>query len=216
MPFIHFITIKAERLAAGIAVFIVALSLAGFYYLTTGRSSTQLPSTALWHAASVTATPTPQASTMQIGALAPDITLPDTKGAEFSLHSLRGQPILLYFWATWCSFCREDLPMLQNLDTEYKAAGLKIVGVNILEKPEVVQNFNRQLGIKYPLLLDSQGLACQAYLVKATPTYVFIDKEGIVRANLVGRPLEAVFAANLALIVPNPPADSSQKTSSSA
>lgn len=211
MPFIHFAVIRAERLAAGLALVIMALSLVGFFILTMGRSATPLPSTAVWHATPVTTTqqPTP---TMQVGAVAPDINLPDANGNLLNLYSLRGRPVLLYFWATWCSFCREDLPILQNVHTAYQAANLQIIGVNVLEKPEAVRNFGKQLGIKYPLLLDNQGQACQAYLVKATPTYVFIDKEGVVRAYLVGRPLEAVFAANLALIIPNAPANPDQNS----
>ncbi len=201
MPFIHFAAIKAEKLAITVALIIVALSVICFLAITNSRMATPLPKAALWPAVPVIVDNRSEPAFMQLGAAAPSFTLDTPSGASISLETRRGRPVLLYFWASWCSFCRDDMPVLQALYDQNKEAGLEVLAIDVLEQAGQVAEFGRQLGLRYPLLLDTQASVCQMYLVKATPTYIFIDRDGVVRSQLVGRPTDAVFQANLSLII---------------
>jgi len=240
VPSVHFITIKAERLAAVIAVILVVLSLASYLVLTRKQNSTPIPKAVAWYALPSAAGPfsplllqsipetawpatsstpasqtDPQATSqstpdslpttlpvLQIGAPAPDFTLPTLDNQSLSLSSCRGYPVLLYFWASWCTFCREDMQALaERYRPEQVASTLRILAVNLWERPEQVRAFQRQLDFPFPILLDTKGQVSQIYQVRATPTSFFIDKDGILRAQLVGRAGPEVFAANLAAIM---------------
>ena len=202
MRSIRFVTVKAERLAAVMAIIIVVLSLLSYWALTHNTTATRVPKSVLWYAVPAAAGPElAPVATMQVGAAAPHFTLATAGGEPVSLQAWLGRPVLLYFWASWCSFCRDDMPTLQQHYDQYKDAGLQILAINLLEQADNIAAFGKRLHLTYPLLLDSQAAVSQLYLVKATPTYIFIDKNGVVQAQLVGRPQDAVFNANLSLIL---------------
>ena len=109
-----------------------------------------------------------------------DFSLPNLNGEIVSLQELRGQAVVLYFWATWCGPCRAGMPSLQALHDRYRENGLEVLAVNIREAPQHVQSFISENNYTFPVLLDGNGAVSGAYGVRALPTIFIIDQEGFV------------------------------------
>jgi len=118
--------------------------------------------------------------------LAPDFTLPTLSGEPLTLSSLRGRPVLINFWATWCPPCRVELPALQDAYNRY-GDRIGFVAVDVKEDRATVEPFVQQMGLTFPIALDGDGqVSGQLYQVRGIPTTVFIDAQGIVAARHVG------------------------------
>ena len=116
---------------------------------------------------------------------APDFALPDLEGRTVSLEGLRGQVVLLNFWATWCLPCREEMPLLEKLHRELGPNGLVVLGVNYRESAAAVRAFLKAHGLTFPVVLDD-GEAAKRYAVYAIPVTFLIDRQGKVAARVVG------------------------------
>ncbi|MBU2608008.1 MAG: TlpA family protein disulfide reductase [Chloroflexi bacterium] len=127
-----------------------------------------------------------ETSAPEIGNLAPDFQLQTLDGQTFSLSGVRGKPVLLNFWATWCGPCRFEMPFLQEIYDEYSNKGLVVIAVDIGESKSDVENFMQREGLTLPALLDSQTEVAKLYRVAAIPTTFFIDKDGIIRGRQIG------------------------------
>lgn len=136
-----------------------------------------------------------------VGHPAPDFTLITATGEAFKLSDLRGRPVVLNFWATWCPPCRAELPEMQAAH-ERLAGEVAIIGVNQAEVPAAVQAFATQLGLTFPIPLDEDAAASQLYAVRSLPTTFFIDRGGVVRQVQVGPVTEATLAQMLKGIYP--------------
>ncbi len=115
------------------------------------------------------------------GQPAPEFALEDLQGRVYRLSELRGTPLVLNFWATWCPPCRAEMPLL-----EYHAQVLQgqvlFLAINYRETRDLVEPFVEELGLTYmKVLLDPQGEASARYNVLALPTTFFVDAEGIIR-----------------------------------
>lgn len=116
-------------------------------------------------------------STQQQRSPAPAFVLPDLQGNQVSLASLRGRPVLLNFFATWCPPCRAELPELQAL-AEAHPDCLQILGISVgTEGAREIASFAKERGITYPVLLDDGG-AGASYSVRSIPRSVLIDSDG--------------------------------------
>lgn len=115
---------------------------------------------------------------------APDFTLRDLKGNQVSLSDFRGQPVVLNFWATWCSPCRVEIPHLDALYTKYKNQGLVVLGMNTETDYMKVKRF-AEPRISYIVLLDG-GTQAQGYEVSGIPCTYYIDRKGIIQHRSVG------------------------------
>jgi peroxiredoxin len=119
------------------------------------------------------------------GRAAPDFTLETIEGGSVQLSALRGKPVLLVFWATWCPRCMEQLAFLQGLHTSL-GDRLAILAVNqetqLLSPAHVakLQEELRELGISLPVPLDRELSVWKDYCIGALPTTVILDREGIV------------------------------------
>jgi cytochrome c biogenesis protein CcmG, thiol:disulfide interchange protein DsbE len=120
------------------------------------------------------------------GHFAPDFTLRTPDGTAFRLNDLRGHPVMVNFWATFCPPCMAELPAIQAAYSDHQAQGLVVVGVNQKESAQVVRDFAGPLGITFPLLIDPLDTAGQAYHITALPVSFFIDDEGVIRDVVFG------------------------------
>jgi thiol-disulfide isomerase/thioredoxin len=120
------------------------------------------------------------------GKKAPRLVLTDLDGKAWDLKALRGKPVLLNFWATWCEPCRAEMPSLQTLATRHAPDGLAVLTVNHQESEPTVRRFVDTLGLALPVLLDHDGKATQAWTSRVFPTTVFIDATGQPRQSVWG------------------------------
>jgi peroxiredoxin len=139
-----------------------------------------------------------QSRPASLAGLAPaqEFTLTTTDGKAVSLSALRGQVVLLNFWATWCPPCKAEMPDLNALQRDYGAKKrFTVVGIASEESPGAVAAFASQLDISFPLLLDTRGQVANDYKIRTLPSSVIVDRDGRIRDMWTG-PLirEAVLA----------------------
>ena len=127
----------------------------------------------------------------QKGFLAPDFALETANGETIQLSELRGKPVVMNVWASWCAPCRAEMPALQRVYQAYQAQGLEILGVNSTAQDErqSAQDFAAEQGLTFPILFDTAGEATQLYAVRALPTTYFIDAQGIIQEVVAGGPM---------------------------
>jgi len=118
----------------------------------------------------------------QVGSPAPDFEIPALDGGTVRLSDLRGRPVVINFWATWCPPCRKEMPDFQDVYDRYKADGLQFYAINVGESQVTVRDFTGRLGIDLPILIDSNEEAQTAYNILPIPATFFIDRDGVVRA----------------------------------
>jgi len=112
---------------------------------------------------------------------APDFTLRQIDGPNLRLGEQRGRVVMVNFWATWCGPCRIELPQLAKLHDRYRGSGFLLLGVNIDEDPNAARALAGKLGLKFPVLLDTDKKVVGTYDLNAMPATVLIDKDGRVR-----------------------------------
>ena len=114
------------------------------------------------------------------GDRAPDFTIRTTEGAEFPLSSLRGQVVLLNFWATWCGPCEREMPELQAVYDAYRDRGFTIIAINFEESAEQVTSFATERNLSFPLALDEDGAIHERYAIIGQPRTVILDERGVI------------------------------------
>ncbi|MBV9718411.1 MAG: TlpA family protein disulfide reductase [Candidatus Eremiobacteraeota bacterium] len=127
-----------------------------------------------------------QAQTAQVGRRAPNWSQPTLDGRRIAMESLRGKPVYLNFFATWCHGCNEEAEALDLVSRQYRDRGLQVVGVDVLESPRKAAEFRSQHHLSFPLVLD-QGTLREQYQINALPVQVFIDRSGTVRRIVLGQ-----------------------------
>jgi peroxiredoxin len=116
-----------------------------------------------------------------VGKTAPTFTLPTLSGKTLSLSSLRGQVVLLDFWAEWCDPCKRELPELERLAREWASRGVVVVGVNLDKQRDQARRLAESLGLTFDQALDPAGRIADAYDLPKMPTSYVLDREGVVR-----------------------------------
>jgi peroxiredoxin len=116
-----------------------------------------------------------------VGAPAPDFALRSLAGGTQRLSEHLGEVVIINFWATWCGPCRQEMPLLDELYTKYRRAGLVLLGVSVDEDPERAAEMARTLQVSYPVLFDARKQVSTAYQLGVMPMTVLIDREGVVR-----------------------------------
>ena len=114
-----------------------------------------------------------------VGKPAPDFSLKTLDGKTLRLSDLRGKAVVLNFWATWCPPCKMELPWLVDLQKQYGAQGLQIVGISEDEggKDKVAQ-FVKEMGVNYTIAVDDDSVAEKYGDVEDLPTTFYIDRNG--------------------------------------
>lgn len=117
---------------------------------------------------------------------APGFTLPRLGAdGELSLEELRGQAVVVNFWASWCAPCRDEAPALEAAWQKYRAEGLVVVGVDFNDFERDALAFARENGMTYPLVYDREGKLVDAYGATGVPETFVLDRQG----RIVGRPI---------------------------
>lgn len=126
-----------------------------------------------------------------VGFRAPEFELPTPQGKQISLSELRGQAVIINLWASWCPPCREEMPALQEVYESYHDQGLEILAVNATNQDDLTAavEFSNQLGLAFPILLDSDGEVSRLYRLQSLPTTYFIGRDGFIRDVVVGGPM---------------------------
>lgn len=118
---------------------------------------------------------------------APDFALPDLDGRTHTLAEYRGKVVFLNIWATWCPPCREEMPSMNRLHERYAREGLVVLAVSEDEGPQAdVEAFARGLGLRFPILLDPDGVLPPRYGVTGYPETFLIDRSGRIVRHVVG------------------------------
>jgi peroxiredoxin len=135
--------------------------------------------------------PTPEAQAPQAGFHAPDFILTSQNGTQISLDELKGKPLIINFWASWCPPCRAEMPSFQQVSQEYSDAGLVVVGINLTNQDSLaeVSAFVNQNQLSFPVLLDEYGTVSQIYNVHSLPTTFFVDRNGVIQRVIIGGPI---------------------------
>jgi peroxiredoxin len=136
---------------------------------------------------------------------APPFVLADPNGITYALEDLRGQVVLLNFWATWCEPCKAEMPELDDLAREYRDAGLRVLAVNVLEDVESIRRFGEEFQLELPLLVDRRGDVNKAYSVQGLPTSYLIDADGVIRDVRLGVVTRRYLESKLAALTTPPP-----------
>ena len=127
---------------------------------------------------------------------APDVELKTTDGKPLRLSDLRGQVVLLNFWATWCVPCRSEIPGLNEMERDLSARGFKVLGVTTSDTAEVVGEYQKDVRQDYTVALGDDGVAAR-YAVGVLPTTFIIDRQGRIRERIIGEKTRAFFEARI-------------------
>jgi len=122
----------------------------------------------------------------KVGNLAPDFQFYDSEGDLVSLSDLRGRPIILNFWATWCGPCVYEMPYIQQVHEEQSDKGLVLLAINMGGTSSQVEEFLQSHDLSLPVLLDAKRDVAARYNIRYIPTTFFVDKDGTIQAVKVG------------------------------
>ncbi|HZU77938.1 MAG TPA: TlpA disulfide reductase family protein [Dehalococcoidia bacterium] len=118
---------------------------------------------------------------------APSFDLPQLVGARrLSLESLRGDTVVLNFWASWCTVCHHEVAGLQQLSRHYAGAGVDVVGVDDGDSRSPARQFAERTGMSYPSVVDDSGKLLGKYGAAGIPTTYVIDGDGRIRFQVSG------------------------------
>jgi cytochrome c biogenesis protein CcmG, thiol:disulfide interchange protein DsbE len=134
-----------------------------------------------------------------VGQTAPEVSLTALSGSTLTISQVRGHPLVINYWATWCEPCKAEMPLLQRSYEKY-GPGLMVLAVNGGEDADDVAPFVDDLGLTFPILLDPEYKAEAAFGVMAYPTTIFVDSDGIIQARQIGQLNARLLDAYLELI----------------
>jgi peroxiredoxin len=163
-----------------VALLIAGVLVVGFIVF----SAFQVPPEAIDPSASV---PPENAQHVPVGQLAPDFSLHDIDGVNYTLSNLKGKVVVLEFMATWCPHCQNDAPIFNHLNETYKDKGVQVLSINATTKdhdkngPATVNDlkwFRDNYAVKHPMLFDKTLKSANDYGVRGFPTIYVVDKEG--------------------------------------
>ncbi len=133
---------------------------------------------------------TGKAPSSDVGRAAPDFVLETPDGGQMRLSDLRGKPVLVNFWASWCTPCRQEMPEIVKAYDAHAKDGLVVVAVDLQENDDAIRTFAQEFGMKFPIVIDRNGGVGSAWHiggpVQGIPSSYFVDATGVVRARNFG------------------------------
>ncbi len=184
---------------------LVATIVGGLYYIEQRRGGSGLPS----DGTGIVALPTEKNATgrapsTEIGRAAPDFLLATADGGQLRLSDLQGKPVLVNFWASWCTECRQEMPEIVRAQAAHASSGFTVVGVDLQENAGQVRAFAQEFGMTFPVVIDRDGGVGEAWHiggpVQGIPASYFLDASGVVQARAYGPLTAATLAEHLAQI----------------
>lgn len=142
---------------------------------------------------------------------APEVELKNLEGAPLRLSDLRGRVVFLNFWATWCVPCRSEIPEINAMYHDLESQGLTVVGASWNDTVSDIQQFQQEIKLDYPILLDSESVGDRFDGIQSFPTTFIIDREGRIRYKVLGKRNRASFEAAVKLLLNESPATASSK-----
>jgi len=115
------------------------------------------------------------------GSPAPALVLPARDGGKVDLASLKGEVVMINFWATWCGPCRQEMPLLAQLHTKYEPLGFTLLGVNVEPDSAAAVDWLKGVPVGFPILFDRDSAVAGRFGVEGMPSTVFVDRNGQVR-----------------------------------
>jgi len=124
---------------------------------------------------------------LAVGDTAPDFTLPTLNDEPIQLSQLRGKPVIINFWATWCPPCQREMPDLEKFYSDYQSH-VEFLSVNLTsqDRREKVASFIEQYGVTFPVVLDTKGKILKLYNIQTIPTTYILDENGVIRKKALG------------------------------
>ena len=181
--------VPAWALALPVLVVLIAVS-AGVAMVVASR-----PSSSVWVASGHAI----------VGGTSPNFTTHDLAGKKVSLSDFGGRPVLLSFWATWCTVCRDELPALQRLQDQYRSDGFAVLLVNYREtSSNHMRQYLAGLHVNLEAVIDPDGAIASAYGVDVgLPVNVLSDRFGKVARIMIGEvPIATIEAAIKQVVAP--------------
>jgi cytochrome c biogenesis protein CcmG/thiol:disulfide interchange protein DsbE len=129
------------------------------------------------------------------GRTAPDFTLAQLDGKPFTLSTLRGQVVVVNFWASWCTECHTEQSTLNQTWQRFQGSGVVVVGVNFQDTTEDASDYVRAAGVSYPVVEDSDSRTALAYGLRGVPETFVIDRTGRIVDRFIG-PVDATRLFN--------------------
>jgi thiol-disulfide isomerase/thioredoxin len=157
--------------------------------------------------ASASAQPSPPSASpgalFHVGEPAPTLVVPEVGGGTIDLARLRGKPVWVNFWGTYCPPCEAEFPLMNGYAARYEPQGLVILAIDVREDEETAAGFASRLGVVFPIGLDPQGTNATAWDALVLPTHFWIDVEGIIRSGAAGGIGPDQMDVGLATILPS-------------
>lgn len=129
------------------------------------------------------------------GFSAPDFSLHTPEGQIMSLSDYKGQPVLIIFWASWCSVCKRTMPGLQAVYNDYISLGFEVLAINTTYQDSYVNaiNYFDEQNYTFPFLIDDDGVTAMNYKIHALPTSILVNPEGDVVDVIIGAGLSDIL-----------------------
>jgi thiol-disulfide isomerase/thioredoxin len=118
---------------------------------------------------------------LRTGAPAPQFQLTSSSGKPLRLIDLKGRIVLVNFWASWCGPCRKEMPLLEQLNRQYRSKGVTLVGVDVEPDSTAAIDWLKGTPVSFPILFDVDSKVSKLYQVEGMPNTVILDRQGNVR-----------------------------------
>jgi len=124
---------------------------------------------------------------VKVGDSLPEFSVKSSKGEELGLFTIKDKPALLYFFAEWCPCSHESIGFIKQAEDEFAKNGLAIIGIGIQDRAKNLAGFVTKHDLKFPVSISGGDDVARSLGVKTTPTALFVDKDGIVKAIHIGK-----------------------------
>jgi peroxiredoxin len=127
----------------------------------------------------------------ELNAIAPPFERPLLGGDTITLLELRGNPVIINLWATWCGPCRLEMPVLQAIYDEYQTQGLHVLAVNLGEPEDVVRDWVEEMDLTFDIVLDAQREIETLYQLRGAPSTYIVAPSGVISQIFYGPTAES-------------------------